>query len=80
MSNPPSLMIVHVQICNNIGIFSKLKNWMANIYFSFSKLQMTLCSLETTIWINYKQKLILENKRIWKDITMYKSYAIENDF
>ncbi len=26
-----------------------------------------------------KKKLILENKGIWKDITMYKSYAIEND-
>ncbi len=52
---------------------------MANIFFSPSKLQMTLCNLQTIVQFNYKQKLILKNKRIWKDITMYKSYAIEND-
>ncbi len=38
-----------------------------------------LCNLQTIIWINYKQNLILENKGKWKDITKYKSYAIEND-
>jgi hypothetical protein len=40
---------------------------------------MTLHSLQTIVQFYYKQKLILENKVIWKYITMYKSYATEND-
>jgi hypothetical protein len=57
----------------------EIKNWVANIVFTFSKLQRTLCSLWTTIQTNHKQKIILENKGIWKYITMYKSHIIEND-
>jgi hypothetical protein len=46
---------------------------MANIVFSCLDLQITLCSLQTIVQINNKQKWIQDHKGIWKHITMHKS-------